>query len=91
MALQFDNKISLGNLVVIAVTVCGLAAGYATMQADLRQHKVRMDRLEAASAEREGRLRAVELMQASQASDLRNIRDGIVRIETALERMARRD
>ena len=85
--LQFDNKISLGHLLsFVFMVVAGITA-----YADLRSTSIRLDRdvlaISAAADQREARVRAVEIAQASQSSDLRAILLSISRIESQLNKM----
>ena len=98
MTVQFDNKITLGNvLVVIGMLVSGvsafvyLQAGQAKQASDMvRLERImaeQTDTLSRQRTEQEGRLRAVEVAQAAQSSDLRNIQTLLTRIELQLERI----
>lgn len=94
--LQFDNKISLGHLLSALTMIAGGALAYADLRSSqtylaeqLTQRRAEIAAVEAAAQARESRLRAVELLQAGQVSDLRNIQQGISRIENQLERLTR--
>lgn len=96
MALQYDSKFSLGNIITVLVLMGGLAVSWGTFTARqdemakeataLRQlvadHSAESARVR---ADQEGRIRAVEISSASMSSDLRSIQAGISRIERLLE------
>lgn len=96
MALQYDSKFSLGNIITVCVLFLGLAVSWgaftsrqdhmASEAAALRQliseHTAENAR---ARAEQDARIRAVEISNASMSSDLRAIQAGISRIERLLE------
>ncbi len=87
MSLQFDNKISLGHL----LTALGMLAGGIWAYADLSAGQARlvseMAIVRADALARETRIRAVEIAQAGQSSDLRAIQNSLTRIEAAVERL----
>ncbi|RID91560.1 hypothetical protein D2N39_12730 [Gemmobacter lutimaris] len=87
MTVQFDNKISLGHVISIVTVLAACIMGYATLSA--RQERLSLDVLamQRAAEARESRIRAVEIAQASQSSDLRSIQIGISRIEAQLEKL----
>ena len=94
--LQFDNKISLGHLLTALVLIIGIIGSYydlsssqKNLAAEIARRGSEISTIETAAQSRESRLRAVELLQAGQVSDLRNIQSGISRIETQLDRLMR--
>lgn len=98
MALQFDNKISTGHLLTAAGMLAAGLWGYAGLWASQEQLAREMEQVKATlnrdmeviqsdAVNREARLRAVEVAQASQSSDLRNIQMGISDIKSTLEKM----
>lgn len=100
MAVQYDNKFTLGNIITIGTMIAGLSIGYANIQAQQAEAARRMDVLEVTvkdavetqlSHEREfeARLRSVEVAQASQSSDLRNLLIGVNEIKVSLDRLTR--
>lgn len=100
MALEYDPKISLGNIITVLVVLVGAVTAWNTVvseQAKLTEKIAVMETTYAARvanrdqqfAGHEARIRAVEIAQASQSSDLRNIQVGIGRIEAQLEKMLR--
>lgn len=87
MALQFDNKISLGHVLSIATVLTACVLAYATLTARQEQMVVDIVTIQRAAESREARIRAVEIAQAGQSSDLRSIQIGISRIEAQLEKL----
>jgi len=96
--LQFENKVTVGTLLTILVLIVGAVTGYATLQAELARHNDRLGSLEqgnrdqasdtrALNLQTDARLRAVETMQASQTSDLKNIQTGIDDIKAAIAQL----
>lgn len=86
-ALQFDNKISLGHVISIITILTGGIWTYAAISARQEAIVAEMVAVKADAHEREVRIRAVEIAQASQSSDLRAIQGGIARIEAQLEKL----
>ncbi|WP_323041157.1 hypothetical protein [Gemmobacter sp.] len=87
MALQFDNKISAGHLMTFAAMVFASIAAYADLRTRQSQLVAEVVAVKADAQSRESRIRAVEIAQASQSSDLRSIQIGISRIEAQLENL----
>ena len=87
MSIQFDNKISLGHVISVVTILAACIMAYATLSA--RQETMAADVLaiKADAQARESRIRAVEIAQAGQSSDLRSIQIGISRIEAQLEKL----
>lgn len=85
MAIQYDPKFSLGNIITVAVLLAGLSAGWFRLEAQVGEQNRRLEALTVSAADREARLRAVEISQASQQSDLRAIQASLARIERLLE------
>jgi len=86
-ALQFDNKISLGHVISIVTILAGGIWAYAAISERQEAIAADMVAVKADAQAREARIRAVEIAQASQMSDLRAIQSGISRIEAQLERL----
>lgn len=86
-ALQFDNKISLGHVISILTVLAACIMAYAALSA--RQERMAADIMvmQEAALAREVRIRALEIAQAGQTSDLRAIQIGIARIEAQLEKL----
>ena len=82
--MKFDGTISLGNLLSIGTVVVGLSLGYANIQAQQAEATRRIVQIEAAATSREARLREVEIVQASQSSDLRNIQKTLEEIKALI-------
>ena len=85
--MQFDNKITSGNLLTIGALIVGLVAGYTNLQALLDRQASQISSLESEVNGSEIRVRTLEIQQAGQSSDLRNIQIGINEIKTAVERL----
>ena len=96
MSVQFENKITLGNVVTVLAMVFGLGSGWMALKAqqeamDKRitsvQEQVVTNRAlsDARASSSDGRLRALEVSQASTSADLRNILNVLNRIERQLE------
>lgn len=99
--IEFDPKISIGNLVTIGIVLIGVITAWNTMvnrQAALTEKMAaieqtvaagRADRV-AAMAAHEARIRSVELAQAGQTSDLRNIQATLGEIKVQIDKIASR-
>ena len=96
MSVQFENKITLGNALTLAGILFSLGAGWKALEAqqeavDKRitsvQEQVVTNRAlsDARNSSSDGRLRALEVSQASTSADLRNILNVLNRIERQLE------
>lgn len=87
MALQFDNKISLGHVISIVTVLGGGLMAYAQISARQDQLVADVIAIKAEAQQRESRIRAVEIAQASQSSDLRAIQIGISEIKVQLDKI----
>jgi len=90
MSLEFDNKISLGHVLTLGVLIFGGVAGYTNLLSQQAQTTLEVATLTKMSNDRELRIRAVEIAQAGQTSDLRTIQIGILEIKAALEKLGDR-
>ena len=88
--LQFDNKISLGHIISIALIIFGGVTAYADLRSSQTQLSTEVSNIARAAENREGRVRSVEIAQASQTSDLRAIGVGISEIKAALVKLGER-
>lgn len=88
--LQFDNKISLGHIISIALIIFGGVTAYADLRSSQTQLATEVSNILRAAENREGRVRSVEIAQASQNSDLRAIQIGISEIKAALVKLGER-
>jgi hypothetical protein len=88
--LQFDNKISLGHIISIALIIFGGVTAYADLRSSQTQLATEVSNIARAAENREGRVRSVEIAQASQTSDLRSIQVGISEIKAALAKLGDR-
>lgn len=87
MTVQFDNRVSLGHVISIVTVLSACLLAYATLYVTQQQLAAEIVSIKADAQSREARIRAVEIAQASQSSDLRAIQIGIGRIEARLEKM----
>lgn len=85
--LQFDNKISLGHIISIGLIIFGGVTAYADLRSSQSQLSGELMNLSRAAESREARVRAVEIAQASQTSDLRSIQVGISEIKVAINKL----
>lgn len=85
MSLQFDNKISLGHVLTFVAMLVGGIVAYADLRSGQSRLVADVAASQAADENHEARLRAVEVAQASQSSDLRAIQASLVRIERLIE------
>ena len=87
MSLEIDNKISLGHVISIVTAFAIGLIGYGNLQAQQTQMAQEVASVVKSGDARETRLRAVEIAQASQTSDLRSIQIGIIEIKAQLNKM----
>lgn len=80
--------LTIGNWVQLAVLLVGGTMAFANVYDGLGSLRQEVTRVEQHSRELEIRIRAVEVLQASQSSDLRNIQIGINEIKASLDRLA---
>ena len=85
--LQFDNKISLGHIISIALILFGGVTAYADLRSSQNQLATEVANMSRAAENREARVRSVEIAQASQTSDLRSIQVGITEIKAAINKL----
>ncbi|WP_420344633.1 hypothetical protein [Paenirhodobacter sp.] len=88
MPFEFDRKMSLGNLITIGVVLFGAVGAWFTLVAGQQGLSREMIQVQANVAAHESRIRSVEIAQASQSSDLRNIQIGISEIKAALSKLS---
>ena len=84
MPFEFERKMSLGNLITIGVVLFGAVGAWFTLVAGQQGLSREMIQVQANVSAHESRIRSVEIAQASQSSDLRNIQIGISEIKAAL-------
>ena len=100
MPFQYDPKISFGNIVTICMVVVGALSAFIAVQYQVAELDRRVAEASAAAQERvaryemmlnsyESRVRAVEIAQASQTSDLRSIQAGINELKEQLRALSR--
>lgn len=90
MSLQFDSKINLTHIISIGLIIFGGLTAYADLRSSQTQLSVEITNIARAAESREARVRAVEIAQASQTSDLRAIGVGISEIKAALAKLGDR-
>lgn len=85
---HLDRRIPIATIVVLVVQI-GLGVMWiTTLSNQVSHHDVSLAEIRTDAQAREARIRAVEIAQASQSSDLRAIQGGIARIEAQLERLS---
>lgn len=93
--MQFENKVTIGNILTMLAMVAGMFWSYSQLQQEQARQadkieaingtiRERVTNADARNAMMETRLRAVELAQAGQSSDLRNILQAVTEIKAAL-------
>lgn len=98
MELQFDPRFSIGNVITICIAAAGIVSSFAVAQYQIvslgrslervqSEADERAARLEVTASAYESRIRAVEIAQASQTSDLRSIQAGINEIKDQVRRL----
>ena len=87
MPLQWDNKISTGHLLTVAAMVAAGLGGYFELRGGQARVTADVLMIQRAAEAHEARIRAVEIAQASQSSDLRAIQIALSRIEAGLEKL----
>lgn len=87
MAIRFDNTIATGHLLTVGAMLVAALMGYATLRSEVSRISTDVAATRAEAQSREARIRALEIAQASQSSDLRAIQLGIDEIKGQLTRM----
>lgn len=82
-------QISVGNILTIVALVLAGGMAWGTFRAEMAAQSNRLAVVERVTADREARLRAVEITQAGTAADVRSIQAGISRIENLLDQLAK--
>lgn len=89
MGIRFDNKISTGHILTAAALFASGVAGFTHVKSEVAKVSAEVVAISADAKQAESRIRAVEIAQASQSSDLRSIQGGIARIEMQLEKLSK--
>lgn len=89
MGIRFDNKISTGHILTAAALFASGVAGFTHVKSEVAKVSAEVIAISADAKQAESRIRAVEIAQASQSSDLRSIQGGIARIEMQLEKLSK--
>lgn len=99
--MQFENKITIGNVLTLIAMVAGMFWSYSQLQTEQARQADRLATVEtavggqmaatkASDTATDSRLRSLEIAQASQSSDLRNIQVGINDIKTAVAQLSQK-
>jgi hypothetical protein len=88
MTLRMENMITTGNILTVVGMLVAGALAYGDLRGAQLQAIADIVQMRQTTQQHEARIRAVEIAQASQSSDLRAIQIGINRIEEKLEKMA---
>ncbi|WP_353472312.1 hypothetical protein PVT71_13555 [Salipiger sp. H15] len=86
--IKFDSTVSTGNILSILAMMVTVTAGYVTLTNTQETQALSIARLEEGWRGMDGRLRAAELTQAGQASDLRSIQATLQKIDGKLDRLS---
>ena len=86
--IKFDSTVSTGNILSILAMMVTVTAGYVTLTNTQESQAMSIARLEEGSRGLDARLRAAELTQAGQASDLRSIQATLLKIDSKLDRIS---
>lgn len=93
--IEFDKRVSMGNILTVGAVLVTVITGLVRMDASQTKLAEKIATIEANIAQKtisrdkqndimESRMRAVEIAQAGQSSDLRSIQIGISEIKAAL-------
>lgn len=84
---HLDRRVPIATLAVLVVQFALGVAWITTLSNRVETNTTDIAEAQADAGVREARIRALEIAQASQSSDLRSIQIGISRIEAQLERL----
>lgn len=87
MALEFDNRISLGHLITVGTLAATVAMAWGDVTSRTENLAERVAASGAAIAANEHRIRIVEQASARQDERMSLILDGLRKIETKLEKL----
>lgn len=93
--MQFENKVTIGNVLTMLAMIAGMFWSYSQLQQEQARQADKIESIngtlrdrvalvDARNAAFETRMRAVEVAQASQSSDLQNILSAVNEIKAAL-------
>lgn len=88
-SVKFDSTISTGNILSILAMLVTVVGGYVSLDKTQEAQAISIGRLEENSRAFDARLRAAELTQAGQASDLRSIQATLLKIDGKIDRLSR--
>jgi hypothetical protein len=84
-----NPQVSIGNIIQGLMLIVAISIAWGSLRSEQIAQSRRVEALERATAERELRIRGVEISQAGTASDVRSIQAGIARIETLLDSLTK--
>lgn len=90
MSVRMENMITTGNVLTIVGMLIAGALAYGDLRGSQFQAISDLNQLRQVSQQHEARIRAVEIAQASQSSDLRAIQIGISEIKAQLDKLGDR-
>lgn len=86
---KFDPTISTGNILSILAMLVTLTAAWVSITKTQEMQAITIDRLETSARGLESRLRATEMTQAGQASDLRSIQATLAKIDSKIDMLSK--
>ena len=86
---KFDPTISTGNILSILAMLVTLTAAWVSITKTQEMQAVTIDRLETSARGLENRVRATEMTQAGQASDLRSIQATLAKIDSKIDMLSK--
>ena len=100
--MQFENKMTIGNVLTLIAMIAGMLWTYAQLQTEQARQsdqiamingvfRERVLLVDARNLQSETRLRSLEIAQASQSSDLRNIQIGINEIKAGINVLSQKE
>lgn len=84
---HLDRRVPIATLAVLIVQFAIGVMWVTTLSNSVQTHTKDISEIKTDAVGRESRIRALEIAQASQSSDLRSIQIGISRIEAQLEKL----
>jgi hypothetical protein len=84
-----NPQVSVGNIIQGLMLIVAIGVAWGSVRSEQAAQSKRMEAIERTTAERELRIRAVEISQAGTASDVRAIQAGISRIENMLDSLVK--
>jgi hypothetical protein len=84
-----NPQVSVGNIIQGLMLIVAIGVAWGSVRSEQAAQSKRMEAIERITAERELRIRAVEISQAGTSSDVRAIQAGISRIENMLDNLVK--